>query len=162
MLFSCFRRCDGITGLDFENLRGMPLRHLVLDYILGLDGETLGAIKDCPLTYLSLRECGDLMDTGLLALRGAMQLTYLDLTRCCHITDVGLDALQGMPLDKLFLAGSLVSRNALYRFLGASPTLKDFHFGGIGSISSEDEAWFWRERFLKLLQEVEAEKQGDK
>lgn len=146
----CLGRCGGITGGALEAFRGMPLTSLGLEDIRGITGEFLGAISGCPLGYLNLADCVDLEDEGLEALKG-LPLTNLNLSGCSNITDFGLEILRGLPLTALNLTAVPVTRGALFRFLNDSPTLQNFEFVGVASVSADDEAEFWKARYLKAV-----------
>lgn len=129
----------------------MPLTSLGLKDLPGLTGEGLGLIKGCPLTSLSLADCGQLVDAGIEALVG-MPLTYLDVSRCARLSDASLTFLCGQPLTNLQLDGIPgISCGALFSFLDDTPTLKDFEMRDIESVSLEDEADFWKARYLKSV-----------
>lgn len=143
-------RCERITDAGLEALRGMPLTYLSLANNRGFTGRGLESIKTSPLARLRLGDCSEFLDEGLLHLKN-MPLTSLDLSRCSRVTDVGLAALHGMPLTDLGLGGVPVTSEALFSFLYNTPTLEEFDFSDVRSVSIAAEARFWKYRYLNEL-----------
>lgn len=62
----------------------------------------LAALREMPLTDLSMVWCVGVTGTGLSALSG-LPLRRLDLTFCTGLRDVGMEALRGLPIVRLNL-----------------------------------------------------------
>lgn len=101
----------GFTDAGLVALGGMPLTDLIFSESSGITGVEFQALRGAPLKFLYLSDCG-MTDAGLQFLRG-FQLERLDLTRNGEVTDTGLEALRGMPLKSLNLSGTEVSDDGL-------------------------------------------------
>ncbi|KAF9916394.1 hypothetical protein BX616_003862 [Lobosporangium transversale] len=119
-----------LDQLTLKRLHRCSIQSMVLDsYSRATDSlmDTIGNSQARSLTYLSMKECTFLTDSGFANITRLEELEYLDLSHC-RVTDKTLGFTLNLPnLTTLLLSGTKITSNGLARIISEAAWKSTLH-----------------------------------